>query len=56
MEWLFNGLGTAIIGFVLGAVGGSGVTWKVMSSRTSQKQKAGRNSIQMQSSGNTEFK
>jgi hypothetical protein len=56
MEWLFEGLGTAIISLVFGAAGGSLTTWKIMSSRTSQRQKAGQNSVQMQSGGNMEFK
>ena len=56
MEWLFEGLGTAIISLVFGAAGGSLTTLKIMSSRTSQRQKAGQNSVQMQSGGNMEFK
>ncbi len=48
MEWFFDGLGTMLLGLVLGAAGGAGVTWKVMSKRTTQKQRAGDNSQQIQ--------
>lgn len=48
MEWLFDGLGTLLIGLLIGGAGGSAVTWRVMSRRTSQKQRAGDNAHQVQ--------
>ncbi|KJQ55728.1 hypothetical protein [Microbacterium sp. SA39] len=48
MEWFLDGLGTMLIGLVLGGAGGSVVTWRVMSRKTSQHQRAGSNSTQVQ--------
>lgn len=58
MDWLFEGLGTAIVAFLLGAAGGSAVTWSVMVKKTSQRQRARDNANQIQSGrdakGNTQ--
>ncbi|WP_162722420.1 hypothetical protein [Microbacterium sp. PM5] len=51
MDWFFDGLGTMIIGLIVGAAGGSAVTWRVMTRRQSQTQRAGRNSKLMQAGG-----
>jgi len=48
MEWFFDGLGTMLLGLVVGAAGGSVVTWRIMSRKTSQKQRAGDSAQQMQ--------
>lgn len=48
MEWFFDGLGTMLIGLVVGAAGGSGLTWRVMSKRRSQVQRAGDSAQQIQ--------
>ncbi|WP_157414731.1 hypothetical protein [Agromyces allii] len=50
MEWFFDGLGTMLLGLMLGAAGGSVITWRVMVKKTKvvQKQKAGDNSTQIQ--------
>lgn len=47
MEWLFEGLGTFLLGLVLGGGGGTAVTWRVMS-RVRQSQKAGDRAEQTQ--------
>lgn len=41
MDWFFDGLGTLLIGMVLGGGGGSAVTWKVVTRRIKQTQEAG---------------
>lgn len=48
MEWLFDGLGTMLVGLVVGALGGTGVTWKVMSKKRTQRQKARDGATQIQ--------
>lgn len=48
MDWLFDGLGTLLIGLVVGGAGGSVVTWRVASHRLRQSQKAGDNARQTQ--------
>lgn len=50
MEWFFDGLGTMLIGLILGGAVGSTVTWRVMSKRSfvKQRQHAGDNATQMQ--------
>lgn len=47
MEWFFDGLGTMLIGLVIGA-GGTGIAWKISSRRTSQRQKGGNGATQIQ--------
>lgn len=49
MEWIFNGIGTAILSFILGLVAGV-VGNRFYSNR--QTQKAGKGSVQIQSEGN----
>jgi uncharacterized membrane protein len=48
MEWFFDGLGTMLIGLVVGALGGTGVTWRVMSRKHNQRQKARDGATQIQ--------
>lgn len=50
VDWLFDGLGTLLVGLLVGGAGGSAVTWRIMSkrSRVAQKQRAGDNARQMQ--------
>lgn len=48
MDWLFDGLGTLIVGLVLGGAGGSAVTWRISAKRSAQKQRAGKGSNQVQ--------
>lgn len=51
MEWLFNGLGTLLIGLVVGGAGGGVAGWKLAVNRFSQKQRAGDSSTQTQIGG-----
>ncbi|WP_341974198.1 hypothetical protein [Microbacterium sp. LWO13-1.2] len=48
MEWLFDGLGTMLIGLAIGAAGGTGVTWRVMSRKNHQRQTARNGATQIQ--------
>jgi hypothetical protein len=48
MEWIFEGIGTMLIGLVIGAGAGSVITWRIAVKRTSQNQTAGDNSKQIQ--------
>lgn len=50
MDWFFDGLGTMLIGLVIGGAAGSTITWRIMSKRSTvkQKQRAGDNAAQMQ--------
>jgi hypothetical protein len=48
VEWFFDGVGTMLIGFALGGVGGTAVTWRVMSVRHSQTQRSRNNATQVQ--------
>lgn len=50
MDWFFDGIGTMLIGLILGGAAGSAVTWRVVSkrSRVTQNQKAGTNAVQVQ--------
>lgn len=50
MEWFFDGLGTMLIGLLLGGAAGSTVTWRIMSKRSTvkQKQNAGNDAMQVQ--------
>ena len=55
MEWLFEGLGTLVIGLILGGTAGSVITWQVFVTKSSRKQvqRAGSNSTQIQSGRDT---
>lgn len=44
MDWFFDGLGTLLIGLVLGGAGGGAVGWRIAVKRTVQKQRAGNDS------------
>ncbi len=48
MDWFFDGLGTLLVGLVLGGAGGSAITWRVMTTRTTQRQRAGDRATQVQ--------
>ena len=52
MEWVFDGIGTQIIvgvvSLLVGGAAGSGITYRRMSRRLSQRQHAGDNASQMQ--------
>jgi len=48
MEWFFDGLGTLLIGLIVGGAGGCGVGWKLAVRRFSQNQRAGDSSTQVQ--------
>lgn len=50
MEWLFEGIGTAIVTFVLGLLVGGGAGYKIAINKksTKQRQKAGDSSNQIQ--------
>jgi hypothetical protein len=48
MEWFFDGLGTLLIGLLVGGTGGGFVAWRLTLSHTSQKQRAGDNASQVQ--------
>lgn len=52
MEWFFNGLGTALIGLIIGAVGGSVVGYRIgVKKSIHQKQEAKDNATQVQIGG-----
>lgn len=51
MEWLFDGLGTLLIGLVIGGGGGGVAGWNLAMRRTKQVQTAGDNSSQVQIAG-----
>lgn len=52
MEWFFNGLGTALIGFVIGGIGGGVVGYRIgIKKSICQKQKAKNNATQVQVGG-----
>lgn len=49
MEWLFEGLGTALIGAVLGVIGGGAIGYRIgIKKSMNQKQRAGDNASQIQ--------
>ncbi len=48
MDWLFEGLGTLVIGLLVGGAGGSAVTWKIAQRSITQRQRAANNSHQVQ--------
>jgi Na+/glutamate symporter len=52
MEWVFNGLGTALIGLIIGVAGGGAVGYHIgIKKNIKQSQKAGDNSQQVQIGG-----
>ncbi|MDR1006104.1 MAG: hypothetical protein LBL74_04495 [Bacteroidales bacterium] len=54
MEWIFNGIGTAIITLIIGFISGGAVGYKIgiKKTKTVQKQKAKDNANQIQIGGN----
>jgi hypothetical protein len=48
MEWLFSGLGTAMISFFLGIISGGVIGYRIAIKNNKQRQKAGDNSQQIQ--------
>jgi hypothetical protein len=54
MDWFFEGLGTFLVGLLLGGTGGHLVTRILFSKRIRQTQRAGANSSQTQVGGNAD--
>lgn len=48
MDWLFDGLGTLLIGLIIGGGAGGAIGWRVGIKSTRQSQRAGKNSNQTQ--------
>lgn len=48
MEWFFDGLGTLLVGLIVGGAGGGAVGWKLAVRKTSQRQRGGDNAQQLQ--------
>ena len=48
MDWFFDGLGTLLIGLLVGGAGGGIVGWRLTVQRTVQKQRAGDKTKQVQ--------
>lgn len=48
MDWLFDGLGTLLVGLVIGGGTGGAVGWRVGVSKVRQSQRAGRGAHQVQ--------
>jgi hypothetical protein len=48
VAWVFDGIGTMLLGLVLGAAGGWAITYKMMKTKISQRQRAGDNATQVQ--------
>lgn len=49
MDWFFNGLGTALIGLFIGAIGGCAVGYRIgIKKNYRQQQKAGNKATQIQ--------
>ena len=48
MDWFFDGLGTLLIGLLVGGVGGGAICWKIAVNRTVQRQHSGDKSSQVQ--------
>lgn len=51
MEWFFDGLGTLLIGLVIGGAGGGVAGWKLAGHRLTQTQSGGDKSVQTQVGG-----
>lgn len=47
MDWIFDGIGTLLVGLILGGAGGSALTWRVVSKKQVQEQTAGDDSKQL---------
>ncbi len=51
-QWLFDGLGTMLIGLIIGGAGGSTIGYRIgLKKNIRQKQKAGNNATQTQVGG-----
>lgn len=48
MEWLFEGLGTFVVGLLVGGVGGATAGWTIGVRKTKQSQRARDNATQTQ--------
>lgn len=48
MEWIFDGVGTLLIGLLLGGAGGATAGWKLAMRKSVQRQRAGQGSSQIQ--------
>lgn len=55
MDWFFNGLGTLLVGLVVGGAGGSAITWRVAVKRSAQKQHGGKGANQIQAGRDVKF-
>jgi hypothetical protein len=55
MDWLFDGLGTLLIGLVIGGGGGSAIGWKLAIRKTRQTQRAGNYASQTQIGGDQQI-
>ena len=51
MDWLFDGLGTLLVGLILGAGAGGAGGWSLAVRSVKQKQRAGDNAQQTQIAG-----
>lgn len=56
MEWIFEGIGTLVVGIVLGVAGDRAVLRIRSNNRTKQVQKAGDNSQQTQVGGSADVR
>ncbi|GAB3919974.1 hypothetical protein GCM10011575_35820 [Microlunatus endophyticus] len=48
MHWFFDGLGTLIVGIIVGGAGGGAAGYRIAARRYHQRQSAGDNANQMQ--------
>lgn len=51
MDWFFDGIGTMLIGLIIGGVGGGAVGWKIGVNSRSQRQSAKDHASQVQIMG-----
>jgi hypothetical protein len=56
IEWIFDGIGTLLIGLLIGAGGGGLIGWRIGVSSRRQSQRAGRNANQTQVGGDQKIK
>jgi hypothetical protein len=48
VDWFFDGLGTLVIGLIVGGGAGAAAGWRVVVTRTRQQQRAGNSARQTQ--------
>lgn len=56
MDWFFDGLGTLIIGLLIGGAGGTAIGWRIAIRKTRLTQTARDSAIQIQSGKDTKLK